>query len=313
MGKMAQAGTEWDNQQNEEAMKASGMINEAQNRAMTQQAMLGRLGVSQDRAAVYGQNVGNLTGNRDQRTAIAQQRADASTQLGGPVQQHLVTSAYKAGDQFSAQAIQNQDMNREIDDIETVLQKEPSVMGSTAMTRIGNFLSQNLGIQVNGTTPNGLDIASKNANDLQTQMIRSRLGGSIGRQAFQEIQMVGNGVLGMKTNPQAAMAMMEKIRHLNDIRSGVAAKWESLGANGQAQAALSKGGFQGWLDSEYRDALGNSAPDGSYAPTQQPSVQMTPEGPRSTIPGAMLPGQAPTGQQVGPKKYQYGNITVTDH
>lgn len=227
-----------------------------------------RVGIAQQNADSGSARVGIAQQNADRQQAMFGYKAGE----GSPYVQHSLTQAMKDGDAYSATAVDAGNTRQDIANIRSVIAAEPNVMGRDVQDRIGKFLTANLGIPVNGITPSGLDLASKNVNDLRTQMIASRMGGKIGRQAMGEFNQIAEGALNMGTNKDAAMALMDKVDHLAQLKQGAAGQWESMDPEVRKQTAIKYGGFNGFLDNYWQNALGQKDASGAPVAAVQPTV-----------------------------------------
>jgi hypothetical protein len=222
----------------------------------------------------------NQQGNdiRQQNTDL--RRADTEAELSGalPEQKAMITAAQKGADDLNADATSALKRNQEIADIRAVIAKDPT--GNDAMTRVQQWAANNLGINI-GISPTGYQLADKDISALTTDSIKQASGGRIARMPLGEFNSVKQGLLSMKTNPQAANILLDGLERWNNRVISTASDYQNaVAANGGRTLPVIKpyGGFSGYVNNHMRALDAAQSGQGQPSTSVPPTVQQAPGG-----------------------------------
>ncbi len=178
---------------------------------------------------------------------------------------------------FDQQVAGVRNMQREIADARGLIQSSKDNIGPAVQQRLARAIANNLGLSIDGSSPDALQALQKQLATLSVQQIAANAGGRIPR-AVAEFNSLRNATVNLNTNDKgSALALLNSMDQANRRILAANDTWTNM-PPAQRQAALRQNGgmFANWLN---RYQTQQAAQDG-MTPTASPpaEIQVQPDG-----------------------------------
>jgi hypothetical protein len=156
------------------------------------------------------------------------------------------------------------DLMQTIADARQEIQKNPNNIGQAVTSRVNRYLTQELGIPLNGMDPSDPAITQKIVNGLNNSAVLGQAKGTISRLTQGEFQTLKSGYLNMNMSPQSALAMLDTMEAEAKRRMSIGEDWANTAPADKAAVLKDPNGFDTWymgkLGGQYANRGINSDP-----------------------------------------------------